>query len=397
MVQYHFNDFENASNRWNVAGTRTGRAVTEGFASVLPWVCPNILSTPRLMRIAFAHRSLAIRVAVPYRVEQIFMQAYRSSVWLESLPVLLGPSERLQRGIADFRFSGERATDGRSVLWEWFSEMTRAMSDPSIGLFTPHGSQIAVADKTSANWERKFLALGRFLALAVLHENPVGVALPITFFARLINQRLTLDDIREEDPELHSELSRLLTAPEAELENFRFTIQGEVFVPTIENRDRIVDLTVNALFTEGVEDEFGAIRTGFNAVFSLEPRHLFGSAADWRAAIAGIAPADVEDVLASLNFVDGYTCRSRQMQWLRTVLREYSCDQLQAFLRFVTGHSYNPNDIIPRITVGINGATGPLPTAFPRAFTLHLPVYGSLHTLRSRLTSAISQQLPNST
>ena len=390
----HFRNSRDASIRCQRGEMSTRQAVTEAFASVLPWLCPNILQTPVLMGIAFAHRSLRIRLADPPQVMDIYLLARHDSVWADALPVLLGPTERLQRGIAGVRFSGD-ARLGPGVLRIWFREMTTAMTTPATGVFREESAdspymQIAPADKNDPNWQQQYWTAGRFLALAVLHENPVRVSLPIMFYAQLINQRLTLDDIRQEEPHLHRSLSYLLTAHEAELEDYALTIRGQEYVPTVENRERLVEMKVNALFVEGVEDEFAAIRDGFNAVFSLQAEDLIGNAADWRTAIAGVAPIEVDDVIANMRF-NGYSHNSEQIEWLRIVVREFSPDQVQAFVRLVTGRTLSRTDMVPPITVMINGelSTDAFPTAYAPASRLLLPIYGSLDELRRRLTWTI--------
>lgn len=60
---------------------------------------------------------------------------------------------------------------------------------------------------------------GRMIALALMHEIPVGVLFDRTLFLRLVNRSVTLDDIADADPSLHASCKRILEMDPSRVHN----------------------------------------------------------------------------------------------------------------------------------------------------------------------------------
>ena len=361
--------------------------------------CPDLFDTPQMRFIALNQRIQAFSLNVEFRSLSM-NRIKRVSAFNTAVGVLMSSKpETLRRGIGSIRFEGEDAS-GPGVIREWFTEASNQIFDPSQGLFTirpdyaPHYIEIRPRYTViSAPLLRKYRAVGRFLAVAVVQKQTLGVNLPVSFFARLIDQPLVLSDIEKDDPYLFSSYSDLIRMTAEELEAAGIEILGQVL--NVENRVSLIDAVINDLMpTPEAVQQFGAIKVGFTEVIPTQVFPGIFSAADLQGLIRGDPHIDIDDLISSMVLVN-YRATDNQILWLWSVLRSFDPESKRKFFRFVTGTEYAPiggcKNLLPRrIHLDDGGIVKNLPTSNTCSNTLHLPRYDSHEELRTKVRIAIN-------
>jgi E3 ubiquitin-protein ligase TRIP12 len=113
---------------------------------------------------------------------------------------------------------------------------------------------------------------------------------------------------------------------------------------------RYVALVLDATLGAGVARQLAAFRAGFDSVFQHASLRLF-DAAEVEALLCGAAERWTPEALAeACRFDHGYTAASPPVLALLSVLSDFSGEQQQAFLRFVTGAPRLPPGGLARLT-----------------------------------------------
>lgn len=368
------------------------------FLAELPIYCPEVLDTPFWTQLAISHQARRLRLLAAASVDHAAeLEVTRESAFKDSVAFLTDDADVVATGLSRVGFLGEFAV-GAGVIRDWFAEVARQIADPAGGLFALRSSElpsyVEFPSSVVENWEEQYLAVGRFLALAVLAGQPVGIAFPMAFVARLMNERIDLEDIEEDEPALFRSLSAVLSMSPSELTaaDLELPLGGD-FVPVTEKtRDSLVDERVNSLVPDFASARMAVIRSGFNDLFPLSVLGRIATPEDLRAAILGEPEIDVHDLMQHMQ-LQRYTLEDPQIAWLLNTLHEYSNEQRKMFLRFVTGTAQVPLGgfgFFPRITVDPGEDASALPTSSTCGFTLHLPRYASEQELREKMTIAIT-------
>lgn len=313
----------------------------------------------------------------------------RRTAFQSSAQILLEAPLSVFRGQLEVVFSDEPSS-GPGVVRDWFSEMSRQVMQPETGLFisspdSPYYAMINPLSDVSAR-SNEFRAVGRFLGLAYHQRVELGVQFPIQYYAKLLEVQITLQDIQSDEPALYRSLSYLLTAPESELPDMPMTVDNEVVIPTIHNRENLVHLKVNSLIPDSVSHHFRLLRDAFVEIISLDPREYEGlTPAGLNLRIEGMSFVDVEDLIANLR------SETRISPLLPPVLRSFSQNELRRFLRFVTGSSQVPAGgfRVAPITIYMSASMSQLPRAGTCSRSLSLPPFIPEAQLRDRLLFAM--------
>jgi E3 ubiquitin-protein ligase HUWE1 len=211
------------------------------------------------------------------------------------------------------------------------------------------------------------------------------------FFARMLGQQLTLDDIRADEPMLYRTYGYVLTADEEELEDMPLGINGVVHDVTGANREALVSRAINSLIPQAVDIHFDSIRAGFEEVIPLALMNGIVNAEDFRSIVFGNPVISVDDLIANVNLV-GFRPDSLQIIWLWNLLRTFSQDEMKSFLRFVTSSTQLPiggfANLPSPLTIDV-GRMGGLPTSSTCFYQLHLPQYTTEAELHRSVRIAI--------
>ena len=275
--------------------------------------------------------------------------------------------------------------------------ITAQLFDPQFGLFSlssevPYFVFINPAAPVGhPDYINMFRAVGRFFGLALARNAALGVSIPATFWARILDQPLQLADIQKDEPILFRSLEYMLSAPAEELEDMPITIDGVVYQPRVDNRAELVDRKVNSLIDPQVGPLLAEIKQGLNDVIDIGTIRQYLSATDLREVFIGSSFIDIDDLRAhsTMSLLD-----RRVGEWLFNVLHSFDQEMRKKFLKFATNLEHLPvggfRQIEPRINfVRTAGDGGRFPRAAHCFNSIFIPSYTSEDQLREKLTGAI--------
>jgi len=139
------------------------------------------------------------------------------------------------------------------------------------------------------------------------------------------------------------------------------------------------------------DPQVAAVRAGIQEVLPIQLLPLL-TGAELSAMVCGDTDFDIERLKAAAHY-EGYAADAKQVQWLWTVLAEFSPEQKSQFLRFTGGFTRMPHDIeklTHRFEIHRSDHPGWLPEAATCFFTIKIPEYRTIGVLRSKLLVAMS-------
>ncbi len=362
-------------------------------------LCPSLTDSTYMKGVVLAHKLyFHYHPGVSRASGRLYPSVRRDSAFDESVNLLnRATPEAISLGVSTARFVGENAV-GDGPIKDWFSAVAKQIYNPQYALFEvspdkDHTTYLSPLGVHQDGYGVLYEAVGRFLALAVIQENPIGVTLPNWFFSMLLGEDVQLHDIEKEENHVFKMLDLIMKATtDEELGMYPMEIDGIDFVPTLETREAIVERRLRALIPANVRRQFEALSRGFLRVI---PRHITQgllSGADLRGLVYGNPTIDVEDLIAHMQY-RSYRADSTQIVWLHRFLRTLTNDELKGFLRFVTSSPQVPiggfANINPTVKVDSASDARSLPTASTCFNTLHLPLYPTADVLRQKLLLAV--------
>jgi hypothetical protein len=378
--------------------------ILRSFAADLPLYCPNIFDTIQLKGIAWRYRMH--RIIYYGNGHSLNVAASRQTAFRESTDFLnSGNANSIRKGVTRVYFTGEFGI-GDGVIRDWFSVMATQIYNPDYGLFKLREKEpryIAVSPLAihRDDFQTYLRTVGRFMALVLIQGDPIGVSLPVMYFAKLMEQDLRLEDIQMDEPDLHKQLASIMNATGEQILAKRWEIEigGAGKRVTLENRQELVHQKINSLISADVEVPFGLIKEGFNEVIPIETLKGILTPTEVKGLMFGNPRIDVEDLRRHVQLDDGYTHEDPVIIWLFEYLRKSDQDTLKKFLRFVTGTSQVPFGGFANLRRGFTirktrrtDVFDDFPTASPSVNELHLPGYTSEQILNTRLHQAIKSQ-----
>ena len=324
----------------------------------------------------------------------------RDTALIESLPFLNGPIQSLVQEHMHVSFIGEKGY-GLGQTKEWIAQLTRQMFSIESGYFVlsdeAHPAyKINPSGLTRPQARDVYRATGRLLALSLIRNHPLGIDLPVMLYAKLLDQELTVDDVDDEDRPLMEYLDylgSLLNLSSYELVYHPIRIDGENVIPTIQNREELVQQKVNSLIAPDVLDVLEIIRQGFKEMIPIDTARTILTAGEIKSAILGSADIDIEDFFANSSFALSLA----QREMFHRILTSFTKVQRREFLGFVTNQKQLPiggfSQIKPQIAIfgGQTDFQDQLPRVFSSTHTLALPDYASESQMREKLLLAINR------
>jgi hypothetical protein len=214
------------------------------------------------------------------------------------------------------------------------------------------------------------------------------------FFGKLLDQQLTLDDVKIEEELLVKSFRILLSFSEEDLIDsvYVITIDGVDIVVTSQNRAELVLRKVNSLITPDQVPMFDLIKQGFNEAIPTSRMSALFKPAEVKALILGNPEIDIEDFFAHATIrIDDMN----QRNMFRNVLTGFNQEQRRKFLRFTTNLSQTPIGGFARIEpkVYIHGgkyyAQHKMPRVYLCTHSVLLPEYRDEAEMREMILLAI--------
>lgn len=332
---------------------------------------------------------------------------------------LLAPSMRV-------RFDDELGIDAGGLSRDWFDSVARALAQGASGLgplaTSSDGSlwpRPAPGGFDEAMWMRCLLAVGRFVALAVLWERLLPLQLSPVLCKHLLRRRITAGDIRALDPDFArhrvdralepdglEETARLLGEPGVAFLSAPTSLQpvaqelvpgGAVRYVQTHERDDYVRLLCEARVCGEARRELTCFLFGFWDLLPLELLEAQRvSPEELSVLISGSGCLNPKEWRRHSRCAQGSAGGAEVLAWFwEAVVAELTEEDRVALLRFVTGSSIPPPggfcDLRPPFSVEVSGAGSAehLPHAHTCANKLVLHRYASKAQLLEKLLLAV--------
>ena len=326
-----------------------GIGLYHGYAANWLSRFPAILDNPDLVRAVLKHRlyrhTAANNMSGLRRL--VSMEVARVDVLPSStLPLSQYSPAELRIGIHSIRFIGEDAF-GNGLIREWFSLMDSAIN----GVVFSRREESGI-DEISTEFDSVPIssAVGRYLALCIVHGSRTSLNLPIGFFKLLLLQTVSVRDTAEIDAEMFNALSQFENADsEDALSGLMYGMEDDPLMGsgaseplTLLNKADQIRAAVTNLITNHSPEVFGAISAGF---FDVIPREFLRdvSPQTLRNLICGsLEPIDGTELFNIIRFRQGEYWTPERMGWFRDVLTSFSQERLRNFLRYMTGYRVLP-------------------------------------------------------
>jgi hypothetical protein len=317
-------------------------------------------------------------------------------------------------------FDGEAGLDYGGVAREWFFLLSHEILNPMYCLFeysVADSYTLAISPNSGVNPDHLtyFRFIGRFLALAVFHDKYIDRGFTMAFYKQMLRKALTLTDMQDLDEALFNSYQWMLSASEEELEAMEspFVISYEQFgehkdqelvpggadkIVTVANREKFVQLAVNAHITRGRTEQMQSLLQGFDEILPLDHLATFDER-ELDILFQGLADYDIED-WKKHTIYKGYTASSKQVKWFWELVESFSDEQRARLLQFVTGTSRLPVGGFEKL-IGSNGPMkfciekvsdkSKLPLSHTCFNRIDLPAYTSKEDLFKKVTIAVEE------
>jgi len=295
------------------------------------------------------------------------------------------------------------------VQKEFFQLIVRSIFDADYGMFVTTRGNLYWFNRSSFNELDDFKLIGTILGLALYNGVILDVKYPKVAYKKLLNEKPTLDDLHDVDPDLQDGLRKLLAYAGDDVEDlFELTFQvtyeaygeartydlkpggGDIPV-TKENKQEYVDLYVQYFLDSSVKKLFDAFLAWFKAVCNSPAFDLFRWE-ELELLICGSPVLDFEELEKSTQY-EGYDEDHPLIKNFWEVVHSLPLEQKKRLLFFTTGSDRSPIGGLGKLHLVIT-RHGPDSDRLPSAHTcfnhLLLPEYSSKDKLRERLIAAIS-------
>jgi len=322
------------------------------------------------------------------------------------------------RGKLEVVFTGERGQDAGGLTREWFTEISKQMFNPNLGMFSlsDSGSTYYPNPKSYVqnNHLNYFKFIGRVIGKALLEEQYIACSFIKCLYKLMRGVPISWHDIEDYDNTYYKNLKWTLENDATVLEQtFAETIDffGQTKIhDLIENgrnipvtndnkKEYIQNVSFFKLYTS-IKEQVDAFLNGF---YDCIPRKLISifDHGEIELLISGLPTVDIDDMRANTDYTN-YNENSMVIQWFWEVLEEFNNQEKAEFLQFVTGSSKVPVEGF----CALQGMRGPqkfnihkvfgddvnrLPVSHTCFNQLDLPEYSNKELLKERLLYAISE------
>ncbi|KAJ5078185.1 e3 ubiquitin-protein ligase hectd2-related [Anaeramoeba ignava] len=180
-------------------------------------------------------------------------------------------------------FVGEEAVDAGGVQKEFFQIVIGKLFDPNYGMFTyDEKTHLHFFNKNTLESEPEFFLIGAVLGLAIYNQVILDIHFPLVVYKKLLQMKLTLEDLKEVDSDLANGLEKLLnldgnvedldeffqvkTTYFGDTKAYDLKPNGRNIQVTNKNRQEYVDLYVDFELSKSIKKQFDAFSKGFVTV-----------------------------------------------------------------------------------------------------------------------------------
>ena len=333
----------------------------------------------------------------------------RKNLIEDTLNELSKPGIKLQNPIR-VKFIGEQAVDEGGVRKEFFLLFIRQIFDPDYGMFNYNkNTRFYWFNHYTFEPKIKYELIGIIFGLAIYNNIILDVKFPLVVYKKLLGYKLTIEDMKECDPELYSTLSFLIKSTDKNLKDSLeqdFTVvddkfgekltiplkpDGDKIMVDIDNKDEYVELYLDWYFNKSIKEVFASFERGFYRVFNRDLSKVL-SAEELELIICGTQVLDFNELKKNCHYEE-YTENSETIKYFWEILLEFNEEEKKKFLSFVTGCDRAPIDGLGSLPITVsNGGTklNQLPSAHTCFNNLILPDYKNKEVMRKKIHIAMN-------
>lgn len=345
------------------------------------------------------------------KIEALVVDRSNLLASLEGVAML--PARSLLTGKVKVKFQHEPGLDAGGVMREYLHEVGQALSHSS--LLSPGPDAAFLPSKQDQEnkqaWQRDMFAIGRLMALAIIVNAPLDLALSSCVYKVLLGEQITMSDVARLDPQFAElRIVNLLkpggvTAVEEMLgdhltfvgTNEEELIDGGKDVRVTErNKQQYVRLLVEHYLVGRCRSELAVLVEGFHDVI---PKSVLKTSPPLRALdlelmVAGLPGIDIVDWRAH---TEGDLMTQEKHKDLREWFWQYvdamSMESRAKLLSFACGSTRVPaggfSNLNPQFNVAVEGDPSRLPSAHTCINQLVLPPYTERQQLEKMLDKAL--------
>jgi ubiquitin-protein ligase E3 A len=307
---------------------------------------------------------------------------------------------------------GEEGMDQGGVQKEFFQVLISDIIDPNFGMFIyDPETRFTWFNPATLEPSSQFELVGMIVGLALYNGVMLRILFPPMLYKKLLNEDVSLDDVKIAFPSLGNGLQQLLDWKDGDVADIfmrTFEISYERFgqvehIPlkpnghelfvTNENRKEYVSLYIRHLANTSVESSFRYFQQGFYKVCGGKVLSLCRPL-ELELMICGIHTSELDfyKLEEGVAYDDGFSRNHQVIQWFWQIVHEMDLDHKRNLLEFVTASDRVPLKGLESLLFVIqkNGPdTNRLPSALTCFGRLLLPEYSSYSKLKERLITAI--------
>lgn len=295
-------------------------------------------------------------------------------------------------------FKGEEGVDTGGLTKEYFM---------LIGEYIKNEDELFKERKGGILWfsgnnqpKEKYKIVGILLGLSFYNSTILSLSFPPVFYKLLLDMdSISLSDLYDLEPEIASSLNALKKLSDEDIKKLQldFTINYSGNTHTLKedtpltpsNVDTYIKLYYEYILKESVRGPLESIREGFLSTLSEKTLHVL-EADELENILSGSEKVCLELLKSKTRYVD-FSPQSEQVVWLWEALEEWSSEELNRLVEFITGSPRVPLCLLAswELVITKNGAdTDRLPSSQTCFNTLMLPLYCTKEKLNEKLRKA---------
>ncbi|EPR79615.1 HECT-domain ubiquitin-protein ligase E3 [Spraguea lophii 42_110] len=354
-----------------------------------------------------------------------FITVGRDSLYEDTIDFIMkqstGKNNQLRKQIKVI-FKGEEGVDSGGMTKEFFQLLSEEIINDD-RLFNMKNNFLSIKRqnnnkkeglKTAQNSytiKQLYNAVGKILGIALYNDVVLNIPFPTFLFKKILNKSVRMEDLEEIDPMVYISLMNLLKVKNIDELNLNFEItvesdttedhykkdyysvelieNGKNIPVTNKNINKFISLYVNYLTYESIKEPLEQIKNGFFDIIK-------------HSTVLYLQPIELERIIVGTYFnldsikenavYNGYTKNSTIVKHFWSIFENYSSDNKNKLLKFITGHDRIPISNNPfTIVIMKNGCdTDRLPSSQTCFNTFLLPEYNSKKKLKDKLDIAIN-------
>lgn len=303
-------------------------------------------------------------------------------------------------------FVKEIRPESGGVRSEFFHCIFEEMTKPEYGMFMyPENGSFMWFPVTPQCDKNNYLLFGILCGLSLLHCNVANLPFPLALYKKLLDQKPSLEDLKELSPLLGKNLQEILNGEADDFEDLSmyFSIHWDqnnvdlipngISIPVDQsNKKDYVSQCVDKIFNVSVKAVYEKFQRGFYKVCDKDIIEYFHPE-ELMTAVVGNSDYDWEQFEKNSKYLEGYHESDRTIVLFWKAFHKLTLDEKKKFLFFLTGCDKFHARGLQQIGILFRCPKTMSEKDSPRSLTCHcildLPKYSTMKRMEEALQVAI--------